>query len=123
MLEVTLRLCAKYMQHFIKRSKTDIVLACLGITDTLSEIDKRKLLFSCRLCVSPHSARVKYLFSHRLLYYKQRETSSQSQYGYIHDIYRILVKYQIINFLLLLLMKEFFNRNVCGEILYVGLFF
>ena len=45
MLEVTLRFCAKYMQHFIKRSKTDIVLACLGITDILSEIDKRKLLF------------------------------------------------------------------------------
>ena len=56
MLEVTLRFCAKYMQHFIKRSKTDIVLACLGITDTLSEIDKRKLLFLRRLCVSPHSA-------------------------------------------------------------------
>ena len=111
MLEVTLRFCAKYMQHFIKRSKTDIVLACLGITDTLSEIDKRKLLFLRRLCVSPHSARVKHLFIHRLLCYKRRETSSQSQYGYIHDIYRILVKYQLIDFFVTFINEGVFPQK------------
>ena len=93
MLEVTLRFCAKYMQHFIKRSKTDIVLSCLGITDILSEIDKRKLLFLRRLCVSPHPARVKHLFIHRLLCYKGRETSSQSQYGYNFSTEMCVEKY------------------------------
>ena len=45
MLETTMRFCVKYMQNFPKRTKTDMALPSIGITDITTHIDKHKLLF------------------------------------------------------------------------------
>ena len=50
MLEVTLRFCAKYLQHYIKRSKTDIVLACPGFTDINCSKKVWNITFALNFC-------------------------------------------------------------------------
>ena len=67
MLETTYIFCLKYMTNLSKRTKTNICLASLGVKSVECTIDKRKLLFLRRLCITPYTTSVKTLCIHRLI--------------------------------------------------------
>ena len=97
MLETTYRFCLKYMTNLSKRTKTNICLASLGVKSVECIIDKCKLLFLRRLCITPYTTSVKTLFLHRLIFCK--ETVIDKCAGFIPDIIRILNKYELSAFI------------------------
>ena len=97
MLEVTHRFCVKYMQGLHRRTHTNICLAMLGLSNIEVFIDKRKLLFLHRLCMAPGHSRVKQLFLQRLSEFFV--TPVQVNKGFIKDIYRILDKYKLVEYI------------------------
>ena len=97
MLETTYRFCLKYMTNLSKRTKTNICLASLGVKSVECIIDKCKLLFLRRLCITPYTTSVKTLFLHRLICCKGSVIDKCA--GFIPDILRILNKYKLSAFI------------------------
>ena len=90
MLEVTYRFCLKYMQNISKRTKTNMCIASLGVTNVECIIDKYKLLFFRRLCTSPFNSSVKKLVLNRLMCYNVSELSVYK--GFVNDVMRLVHK-------------------------------
>ena len=91
------RSCAKKSQYLPVRTRTDMALSLLGWHPIESEIDKRKLTFLQRLCNMPSKNLSKQLFLYRLNLYFTKQC--KNQYGFIPDIYRILKKYTLSEYL------------------------
>ena len=104
MLEVTYRFCLKYMQNISKRTKTNMCIASLGVTNVECIIDKYKLLFFRRLCTSPFNSSVKKLVLNRLMCYNVSELSVYK--GFVNDVMRLVHKYSLYSFI-----EQFMNEG------------
>ena len=91
--------CVEYMQNFPKRTKNDMALPSIAITDITTHIDKLKLLFLRRLCTAPNHSRVKQLFLHRLMSYQSATRNNTPCIGFIADIFSIIGKYDLSTFI------------------------
>ena len=85
------------MTNLFKRTKTNICLAILGVKSVECIIDKCKLLFLRRLCITPYTTSVKTLFLHRLICLKESVIDKCA--CFIPDIIRILNKYELSAFI------------------------
>ena len=90
------RFCIKYVQNLPPYSRTAIALCSVGLTSIESEIDYKKLQFFSQLCRLPCKYIAKQIFVNRLLRYVNNDKQTQ---GFIPDIYRIIVKYNLQNVL------------------------
>ena len=95
-LERAHRFCIKFMQFLPKFTSTDVALALFGASPLESEIDYRKLVFLGQLCRLSSNHRIKQIFHHRLIHYNE---SPAKKLGFFPDIYRILNKYALTQFL------------------------
>ena len=95
-LERAHRFCIKYIQNLPPYSRTAIALCSVGLTSIESEIDYKKLQFFSQLCRLPCKYIAKQIFVNRLLRYVNNDKQTQ---GFIPDIYRIIVKYNLQNVL------------------------
>ena len=96
-MEIFHRFCAKIIQGFDKSTRTDMCLSMLGWLPVQSEIDKRKLGFLQKLCSMPNNLLSKQIFNARLSMFVIRYDDKQK--GYIPDIFKILIKYDILQFI------------------------
>ncbi len=96
-LELFNKLCAKKIQNFHVRTRTDICLSMLGWNTVLSQIDLKKLSFLGRLCNMPCDLLTRKIFNTRLSLYTCRTDSNQT--GFIPDIIRVLDKYGLGHYL------------------------
>jgi hypothetical protein len=96
-MEIFYRFCAKIIQGFGKITRTDICLSMLGWLPVQSEIDKRKLGFLQKLCSMPNNLLSKQIFNARLSMFVIRYDDIQK--GYIPDIFKILKKYDTLQFI------------------------
>lgn len=95
-LERAHRQCIKFMQGLPKRTRSDIAVGLLGSMYVEAEIDLHKLRFLGQLIHLPSFRVAKHIFVNRLIAYIQNPTVT---IGFIPDIYRILVKYGLLNYL------------------------
>ena len=95
-LEKAHRFCVKCMQSLPRCTSTDVAFILLDINTIEDDIDYRKLIFLGQLCNLPHQYCVKEFFIHRLVDYKSNAGSVK---GYFSDIYRILGKYSLLEYL------------------------
>ena len=115
MLETTYIFCLKYMTNLSKRTKTNVCLASLGVKSVECIIDKCKLLFLRRLCITPYTTSVKTLFLHRLICCKESVIDKCA--GFIPDIIRIFNKYELSAFIENYIKDGYFPPpNVYGTI-------
>ena len=95
-LETAHRFCVKCMQSLPRCTSTDVAFILLNTNTTEYDIDYRKLIFFGQLCNLPHQYCVKEFFIYRLVDYKNNAGSVK---GYFSDIYRILGKYSLLEYL------------------------
>ncbi|MES9883123.1 MAG: reverse transcriptase family protein [Sedimenticola sp.] len=95
-LERAHRQCIKYMQGLPKRTRSDIAMGLIGSVSVEAEIDRCKLRFLSQLIALPTYRVAKQIFVNRLTAYNQNPASAS---GFIPDIYRILLKYGLRDFL------------------------
>lgn len=96
-VEKCVRFCAKRIQNFSQRTRTDIALSMLGWSLMESNIDKRKLLFLEKLCTTPTYLLARQIFDLRLQLFINGNFTIQK--GFIPDISRILRKYNLTYYL------------------------
>ena len=96
MLERAHRFCIKYLQNIPVYTKTDIALHNIGITSIEAEITYKKLQFFSQLCRLPCKHIAKQIFVTRLLRYLYNDNQTR---GFIPDLYRLLVKYDLLHYL------------------------
>ena len=89
-LERAHRFCLKIIQAMPKRTKTCIVQCMVNVFSLEAYIDLKKLLFFGRLCRLDCSKLAKQLFLERLYQYV---CNSNSCTGFVSDLFRILEKY------------------------------
>lgn len=102
------------LQHFIckhamglpKVTRSDICESLLGLLPISSEIDKRKLLFLGRLCELDTKTLTKKIFLQRLFTYLQ--SPELKHFGFIHDVFNLLYKYNLHRHFLLYLQDGYF---------------
>ena len=80
-----------------KQFRSDICESLLNVLPIESEIDARKLLFFGRLCRMNCDTLHKQIFLARL--FSHLENLANTQYGFIPDILRLLVDYDLLPFL------------------------
>ncbi|MES9884072.1 MAG: reverse transcriptase family protein [Sedimenticola sp.] len=97
LLERAHRMCIKYIQGLPKRTRTDIAVSLLGSYSLEAEIDRSKLRFLGQLIAISTDRIVKRVFVNRLIAYL---TSPSASHGFISDIYRILLKYGLLDYLI-----------------------
>lgn len=81
--------CIKFMQRLSKYSCSEYAMVTVDIPPIEVLIDKRKLLMLGRLCHLPCEFIAKEIFVNRLISYRA------NQRGFIPDIFRILMKYNM----------------------------
>ena len=96
-IEALQRMSAKLIQQFPKRTRTDMALSMLGWTTLQADIDKRKLYLFQKLCTAPTNLHCRKLFNLRLHLFLAR--GCRDQYGFIPDVYNLLHKYELQNYL------------------------
>ena len=97
-LERCKRMFAKAIQKLPQRTRTDMALSMLGWLPIIQEVDKRKLSFLHKLCTMPTYLLSRKIFSYRLHLFLTK--GCRSQMGFIPDIFAILSKYSLTNYLL-----------------------
>ena len=97
------------MQNISKRTKTNMCIASLGVTNVECIIDKYKLLFFRRLCTSPFNSSVKKLVLNRLMCYNVSELSVYK--GFVNDVMRLVHKYSLYSFIEQLMNEGFFIQK------------
>ena len=95
-LERCHRFCLKRIQGIDKFARTDIVLGMLQILNMECIIDKRKLNLFGQLCILNPNNIIKVIFIKRLCSFC---LSNCTQAGYFSDIFFILKKYGLTNYL------------------------
>lgn len=91
------RLAAKQIQHLSQSTRTDMALSTLELFTIGADIDQRKLTFIQKLCTIPtHYLSIK-LFNYRLNLFVMKGYCNQR--GFIPEIYRLLYKYGLLNFI------------------------
>ncbi len=90
------RFCVKAMQSLHPGTRTDIALSVIGQKSLLCEIDRRKLILLGQLCLLPTDCLANEVFVNRLIHCV---SNSARQRGFIPDIYRLLQKYTLLNYL------------------------
>jgi hypothetical protein len=119
-LEKSHRLCLKRIQGLPISASNEIALGALGVYSIESIIDTKKLLFFGQLCRLPAKYLAKRLFIHRLLRFLTLDLQTQ---GFIPDIYRLVVKYNLKMCLDQFLItgnfpsKQIWNRQVTNNII------
>lgn len=98
MLERANRFVAKSIQGFDQRVRSDMCIGTLGWTTIEAYIDTKKLLFLGNLCRLSPNTLPKRIFITRL-YMFLVGSNSYNQTGFIPDISRILVKYNLFHYL------------------------
>jgi hypothetical protein len=91
-LERSHRFCLKFIQNLPLYTNNDIALAACGVSSIETVIDYRKLQFFGQLCRLPNRYVSKQMFVHRLIKYFQDDNQT---IGFIPDIYRIIMKYNL----------------------------
>ncbi|MES9880824.1 MAG: reverse transcriptase family protein [Sedimenticola sp.] len=89
------RFSVKYIQSLPTATRTDIAQSIAGFHSLEIEIDKRKLSFFGQLCLLPVETRIKDIFSVRLVSFV---TGQRGQRGFMPDIFRILEKYSLLEY-------------------------
>ena len=105
-LEKFMRLAAKSIQRFPSRTRTDMALGMLGWLPMMSYVEQRKLLFLQNLCTMPPNLLPRKVFNFRLNLFVLRENKNQS--GFIPDIWKVLQKYHLEEYLLSYLATSLF---------------
>jgi hypothetical protein len=93
------------LQHFVTKdiqgmkisTRLDMCESMLGLYPIILEIDKRKLVFFGKLCKLDTDCLSKNIFLYRLYGLLQGDVKSLS--GFLKDIYEILIKYNLIQYL------------------------
>ena len=104
-LEIAQHFCLKFAQGLPALTRSDMATGLLGITRIEAYIDHQKLRFLGSLCRTPSDDIVSKLFTHRLFQYKS--CNVQCKYGFVPDIFSILNKYGLIDYI-----ENFIS---CGE--------
>jgi len=97
-LERAQRFAVKMIQGLPRYTRTDICNALLGCRPIEAYIDTRKLYFLGQLCNTPSRLLPKQVFVTRLTIFNQNQDGS-TQNGFIPDIYRLLRKYSLVEYL------------------------
>ena len=105
-LEKFIRFAAKSIQRFPSRTRTDMALRMLGWLPMMSYVEQRKLLFLQNLCRMPPNLLPRKVFNFRLNLFVLRENKNQS--GFIPDIWKVLQKYHLEEYLLSYLATSLF---------------
>ena len=105
-LEKFIRLAAKSIQRFPSRTRTDMALGMLGWLPMMSYVEQRKLSFLQNLCTMPPTLLPRKVFDLRLNLFVLRENKNQS--GFIPDIWKVLQKYRLEEYLLSYLATSLF---------------
>jgi hypothetical protein len=109
------RLAAKKIQKFHQRTRTDICLSMLGWKNIIYDIDYRKLMFLCNLCLMPNTVLSAHIFNARLSKYVC--SVDKKQRGFIPDIIMILRKYMLSHVLVNYIQTgEFPNKSMWKRI-------
>ncbi|MES9881493.1 MAG: reverse transcriptase family protein [Sedimenticola sp.] len=90
------RFCVKVMQNIPLGTRTDIALSVIGQNPLQSEIDRRKLMFFGQLCLLPTECVANQVFINRLIHCDYNPARKR---GFFPDIYRLLRKYSLLNYL------------------------
>ena len=108
--EIAHRFCVKFSRGLLNLTRTDIALELIGISSTEAYIDLQKLYFSGTLCSADPSFTVKYLFLLRLFQYQSKATKVRIRF--IPDLYRILQKYSLQNYISAFYTSDIFPSKV-----------
>ena len=98
-LERSHRFCVKYIQCLSKRTRTDIALGLLEVYSMTAEIDKRKMVLFGQFCRLNIYSRAKDIFLLRLASFYTADDHFH-QNGYFSDIFKVLDKYGLDNYML-----------------------
>jgi len=90
------RFCVKYSQRFDLSVNSNCAYIMLNVTPINLEIDYRKLLMLGQLCRLPSDQFAKKVFVNRLIRFVNFDRQIR---GFIPDIYRILQKYGLLDYL------------------------
>ena len=88
--------CIKFIQSFKHTVSTDFALCAIDLTSVETCIDKRKLQFLGQLCRLPNAYLAKTVFNHRLVRFINYD---QQSLGFIPEIYRLLQKYNLTDYI------------------------
>ncbi len=94
-LERAHRFSIKFIQSLPKQTRTDIAQSIIGINSLEYEIDKKKLLLFGQLCLLNPDTCIKRIFSVRVMGFA---ADSRKQRGFIPDIFRLLEKYSLLDY-------------------------
>ena len=95
-LERSHKFCIKYIQSIDRTTRSDIAMSLLGCKSLESEIDFKKLTLLGQLCHLSSDFLSKDIFNNRLIRFID---NPHNKYGFFPDLYRILQKYDLVNFL------------------------
>ena len=109
-LERAHRFVCKAVQGLPKRSRSDKCTSLLGWLCIECYIDKCKLLFFGRLCRLNSAHLPKQLMMVRLLEFKY--TCVDNQLGFIPDMYRLFIKYNLLQYVVNLIELGSFPLNI-----------
>jgi hypothetical protein len=96
-IEGSLRHSAKRIQGLEPNTRSEAALGSLGLWSMEGQIDKAKLLYFSRLCLSSVTMTAKQIFINRLFSYLANPT--KQKLVFIPDIVRILNKYDLLDYL------------------------
>ncbi|MEW8547065.1 MAG: hypothetical protein AB2693_26415, partial [Candidatus Thiodiazotropha sp.] len=96
-VEKFIRLAAKSLQRFPTRTRTDIALGMLGWLPLMSYVEQKKLSFLHNLCTMPPNMLSRQVFDLRLNLFTLR--GNKNQLGFIPDIWKVLKKYDLDDYL------------------------
>ena len=97
------RFCAKVIQGFNKRVRSDKAITMLGLPRIVALIDKFKLFFFRKLCLMPFSSIPRQIFIVRFV--QHLLGPSKTKMGFIADIESIGNKYGLTNLMCLSVME------------------
>ncbi|CAG2187282.1 unnamed protein product [Mytilus edulis] len=113
LLERAHRFVCKAVQGLPKRSRSDKCTSLLGWLCIECYIDKCKLLFFGRLCRLNSAHLPKQIMMARLLEFKY--TCVDNQLGFIPDMYRLFIKYNLLQYVVNLIELGSFSFKNCLE--------
>ena len=96
-LETVHHFCLKTAQNLPRRTRSDMVTSLVGCTSLEAYVDYRKLSFLGALCRLRSNDVAFKVFNLRLFQYLSQCTNTN--HGFIPDIYRILEKYQLTKYM------------------------
>lgn len=96
-LKRTNRFAAKRIQGLGVHTKSEAATGSIGLWTIDGHVDKRKLLFLGNLCRAKSTSLHKRIFSYRLFSFIY--SSAKTGLGFIPDIYRLLLKYDLLHWI------------------------